>query len=100
MKETNMLNQWRTIQFFLGNEGVSEVKVDIMDPNLVQCSCPSRLKNCKHISYVRKVMKENDGNYSIQVPEEVDEELADEIVTDVNAFREFIMKYGEVVVID
>lgn len=100
MKETNMLNKWRTIQFFLGNDGVSEVKVDIMDPTNVRCSCTSTSRTCKHIKYVHKVMDENEGNYTIEIPAEIDDETADEIVADVNAFRQFILKYGDVVVID
>jgi hypothetical protein len=94
--------KWRTIQFILDKEGVNEVEVDYEDASKIRCSCKSfsRLLKCKHAKFVRNLMEENDGQYSINIPVDIDDDTAIAAMTSKDSFRDFILKYGKVEVID
>ena len=93
---------WRTVQLFLGNEGVSEVQIDAENSTKVRCSCSafSKAARCKHARFVKTQIGNNDGHYSIQVPLDISDEYAITAMSSADAFREFIIKYGKVEVID
>jgi hypothetical protein len=94
--------QWRTVQIFLDADGVAEVELDSENSSKMRCTCLtfSNAARCKHTKYIRKQLSDNDGHYSILIPEEVDDELALEAMEDPAAFRDFIIRYGKVEVID
>lgn len=98
-----MSTDWRTVQLFLDetNVGVFEVQIDSDDSRKVRCDCPAfgNSSRCKHVKFVKNTMAENDGNYAIQIPEEISDEEALEAMSDPEAFRDFIIKYGTVEVI-
>jgi hypothetical protein len=102
MRGLNMEIDWRTVQLFLDDSGVSEVEIDAEDSTNVRCSCKSFFKSsrCKHIKYVRNEIESNDGNYAIKVPVDIDDDEALEAMSSSETFREFIIKYGKVEVID
>lgn len=102
MRELSMDIEWRTVQMFLESDGVCEVEIDADNSRKVRCSCPSfnTSARCKHTKYVKRQLEENNGNYQILIPEEVDDDEAFEAMSDPYAFRNFIIKYGKVEVID
>lgn len=102
MKEVNMETSWRTVQMFLDEEGVYEVEIDQDDPTKVRCTCPSFSKSskCKHVKHVKEVMSANAGHYSINIPVDIDETEAFDAITDPDLFRNFVIKYAKVEVID
>ncbi len=93
---------WRTVQFFLDNEGVAEVEVDQESGAKVRCDCLqfSRAARCKHSKYVKEAMAGNEGHYALEIPVGVEDEEAIVAMTDAKAFRDFVMKYGKVVVLE
>ena len=101
MKDATMLSDWRTVQLFLSNEGVAEVEVDALRPYQARCNCKGGKNKgkCAHVKYVREIMDENNGHYTVTIPVEVDEEVADEAMASAEAFREFIIRYGKVEVL-
>lgn len=94
--------QWRTVQIFLEDYGVVEVEIDQDNSQKARCTCPQFDKSarCKHTKYVKSVMAENDGHYAIQVKTEVNENDAVVAMLDATAFRDFVVKYAKVEVID
>ena len=102
MKEVNMDIEWRTIQLFLGNEGVSEVSIDFEDRRKLSCTCDkfAMAARCKHTKFVREAMDSNGGDFNIDILGDVSHDDAVDAMTNAKAFREFIIKYGAVEVID
>lgn len=102
MKEVKMDITWRTVQLFLEEYGVVEVEVDQDNANKVRCTCPvfQKVAKCKHSKHVKQEMSENDGHYSIHIPIHVDEREAIDAMKNPEKFREFIIKYGKVEVLD
>ena len=101
MREVSMEIDWRMVQVFLGEEGVSEVEIDSENHKKVRCTCAAfkTSARCKHSKYVRNLMDQNDGHYSIQIPVHVPDDIAMEAMSSSASFREFILKYGKVEVI-
>lgn len=99
MKDTMMLEDWRTVQLFLGENGVCEVEVDSNKPSNIRCNCKEGSTRCAHVKHVRKIMDENDGHYTISVPAEIDEMEALVAMSSAEDFRKFIVKYGKVEVL-
>lgn len=101
MKEAQMVNDWRTVQLFLEENGVFEVQVDSINKSLVRCTCRGTKPQakCAHAKFVRDNMLQNDGHYAVHIPVEIDEEVAFEAMESAESFRNFIIKYGKVEVI-
>jgi metal-sulfur cluster biosynthetic enzyme len=102
MRGLNMEIDWRTVQLFLDDSGVSEVEIDAEDSSTMKCSCKVFFKSskCKHTKYVKSEIENNDGNYAIKVPVDIDDDEAWEAMSSSETFRKFIIKYGKVEVID
>ena len=103
-----MPQDWRTVQMFLTEEAkpsdsmyVCEVQIDSDNVSKLRCSCPeSKLKSkCKHTKYVKSKMDQNNGAYTIRVPDSVPEHEAKLALESAEAFREFIVKYAQTVVL-
>ncbi len=92
---------WRTVQMFLGDEGVSEVCIDAENARNVKCSCPSfnKFSKCKHVNFVSNKITENDGHYGVQIPENIDDDIAFAALSDEESFRDFVIKYGKIEVL-
>jgi hypothetical protein len=97
LKESTLLHDWRTIQLFLGEDGVAEVEVDSLNPINIRCTCPKA--RCAHVKFVKKEMQGNHGQYTVSIPVEVEDGVAEEAMTDAKSFRDFIIRYGKVEVI-
>ena len=102
MKGLGMEIDWRTVQLFVGSEGVSEVSIDSEDNLKARCTCQvfAKRKNCKHTKWVKDRIKQNDGNFAIQISDTVPDEEAYEALGDADTFRKFILKYATVEYID
>jgi hypothetical protein len=102
MKERVMSEEWRTVQMFLTKNYVAEVEVNSLNNNQIRCTCAgfSKVRRCNHVKFVKTHMQSNDGHYTIHIPEEVDEDLAALAMTDSEMFRQFIIDYGKVEVLD
>lgn len=92
---------WRTVQLFLGDEGVSEVSIAEHDSSKVRCTCSvfASSSKCKHTRWVRIRMEENNGVFSVKVPDTMDDEEAMDALQNTENFRDFVIKYGKVVVL-
>lgn len=101
MKAESMTNDWRTVQLFLGDNGISEVEVNQHHKNQVRCTCAAfKLQSrCPHTKRVKKEMQANDGHYTVHIPVELDEAELVEAMETAEAFREFIIRYGKVEVL-
>lgn len=101
-KDLSMDIEWRTVQLFLDDDGVAEVEIDADNSSKIRCSCKtfSVAARCKHTKYIRRQLEQNDGHYSIMIPEDIDDEVALEAMSDPASFRDFVIRYGKVEVID
>ena len=95
------VNFWRTVQLFLTGDYIAEVEVHASTKEL-RCNCAGfkKIKRCNHVKFVKKEMRNNDGNYTIKIPHHVDEELVELALEDAEMFRQFVIDYGKVEVID
>ena len=87
---------WRTIQFFIGEEGVNEVQVDDADPTVLRCSCVvfTKTARCKHVKWIRQKTREAGGHFNIKIPSDIPNEVAEAAMKDPTEFRKFLLKYG------
>lgn len=90
--------EWRTIQFFLGDEGVSEVAADVLDAKKMKCTCSEFFSSakCKHIKHIKKRIVESGGTYQISTPSSASDDLAEMAMTDSELWREFMIKFARV----
>ena len=97
-----MSTTWRTLQLFLGDEGISEVSFASQDKRKLRCTCAAfnGPGKCKHTKFVRTRLDEPGGNYVVQIPHDTPDEETDLAMTDDGLWREFILKYGKVEIID
>jgi hypothetical protein len=100
-KDVKMDIEWLTVQLFIGDEGVSEVEIDSDNHNKVRCSCKTfnNFAKCKHSRYVKERISNNDGHYSVYIPENVADETAVVAMTNPILWRDFILKHGQVEVL-
>jgi hypothetical protein len=96
MKDELMEIEWRTIQFFIGEEGVSEVSADIMHPKKIRCNCAKFNKSakCKHVDFIKARMDSAGGMYVLRVPDTVTEDEEEAAFKSTDNFRDFVIKYG------
>ena len=101
MKEAMMDIDWRTVQFFLDDDGVAEVSIDHDTHTKAKCSCLTfqRSARCGHVKYVKSAQKENEGHYQIEIPMDISDEEAILAMTNGETFREFVLKYGKVLIL-
>jgi hypothetical protein len=97
-KEVEMDIAWITVQMFISMDGVAEVEVDAEYNKKIRCSCKafSATAKCRHTKFVKNRMESNDGVYSVQIPEDVDDQLAIDAMVDPSLWRSFIIEHGEV----
>lgn len=102
MREYIMQDDWRTVQLFLTKDYVAEVEINSANNAQVRCNCVgyAKLKRCNHVKFVKTQMVSNDGHYTIHIPTAVDDDLAAMAMEDAEMFRQFIIDYGKVEVID
>lgn len=95
--------EWRTVQLFIDEEcAVSEVSVDAMNSSKVKCSCIkfNKFARCKHVKFVKDKMESTGGVFNLVLPPTVDDEEAYDALQDTELFRELVLKYGKIEVID
>ena len=101
MKGTDMSPTWQTLQLFLSDDGVHEVEATSDDYRKMRCTCSvyKTGKRCKHIRFIRRHVEDNDGNYSIYIPEHLTEGELDEALESPETFRELLIHYSRIEVI-
>lgn len=99
-----MADDWRTVQVFLSEKGIHEVELNTAKSLRIRCNCASfkRFFPCVHAKYVKEqITKSPDGiSYSVSIPDVLDDDESLYALDDPKLFREFILKYGKVLVID
>lgn len=97
-KEVEMDIAWRTVQMFISMDGVAEVEVDAEFNKKIRCSCKTfnAAAKCRHTKFVKNRMEENGGIYEVQIPEDVDDQLAIDAMADPSLWRLFIIEHGEI----
>jgi hypothetical protein len=101
MKGPSMSSSWRTVQQFISEQAIGVFDVDVnTDTKETRCNCPvwSKKGSCKHTQFVNFRIKHT-GHYSILVPNEVPEEMAEQANEDPAKFREFVVKYAKIEVL-
>ena len=96
-----MSSSWRTVQQFISEQAIGIFEVDVnTDTRETRCNCPvwSKRGSCKHTQFVNFRIK-NTGQYSILIPSEVPEEMAEEANETPEKFREFVVKYAKIEVL-
>ena len=93
---------WRTIQLFLSPKqpAIYEVQINLDEP-LTRCNCPTfkGRRACRHTKLVSARMEGNDGSYPMLVSERAEEADISKVMSDPDAFREFVVKYGKIEVL-
>lgn len=102
MKGQSMTNTWRTVQLFLEDAGVFEVEINAENSSQVRCNCRAfkTSSRCKHYKFVKTSMANNNGHYTIQVPEETPDDAAAAAIGSAEDFRNFIIWHAKVEVLD
>lgn len=97
-----MAEDWRTIQMFLSPRQPAIYEVELnLDSSKARCNCPTfkGRRVCRHTKFVVARMEGNDGHYPLLIHERAEKEDISEVMSDPEAFRDFVVKYGKVEVL-
>jgi hypothetical protein len=96
---TGMKSDLWTLQFFISEEGVCEVRADFHDYSKMECTCSSwnSRRKCKHVRFVKKAIENNDGYFSIKLDAEAEDVIEESDGPE--AFRKMLLKYATVEVL-
>lgn len=95
----------RLIQLFLSDNsstpGPGIFEVSETDSGKYLCNCPGFeiRHSCKHTKYVDYMAKLNGGVYEVEILSSASKEEAVEAVKNAALFRQFLLKYGKIVVV-
>jgi len=100
MKETSM-QEPKLIQIFLSKSatpGPGIYEVSITEDKSFVCNCPgyAARKTCMHIKFVNNKVKQNGGSYPLRISTNCTDADADKAMESNEAFREFMIKFGEI----
>jgi hypothetical protein len=103
MKENK---DWRTIQIMLeknlknGAPEINEVSIHTDGPSNIRCTCQNYSSKgyCKHTIMVTTQIEQNNGSFGLMIPEEIPDEVAFSAFSSPEKSREFIIRYGKIVV--
>ncbi len=99
-----MTSEWRVIQLFLppqdGELHIYEVEMETTTRR-VRCNCHAyqAKSTCKHERIVKTRMKQNGGQYPLNLHVNASTHDSSELFKDRQKFREFIIRYGQVEVL-
>ncbi len=89
------MNEWRTVQFFLTQNGVFEVETD--SAGKYRCSCGKEM--CSHCRFVQKKAQDNGGNYPVRVSTRASDREIQRAQKNPRKFRDLVVKYARVEVL-
>ena len=97
----NTVKDTRLIQLFLSpsmSPGPSIYEVSMEPDTSFVCTCAGYKgrSTCKHIKFVEARVKNNNGNYPLELSSRATKEDADKAKVSPEAFREFVIKYGKI----
>lgn len=92
--------KWRTIQFFISENGVCEVQSDDSSSKKLRCTCKdfSILARCKHVKFVKERIGES-GVFTVKLAEDIDSENVIAAMNDPELFREFLIHHAKIEVL-
>lgn len=87
----------KTIQFFIGNTGVEEVKVD--EKNKMYCTCEGFIsrKRCKHTTWCESQFSKD--TFPIQIDKATPNDAVQKAKESNESFRDFLIRYGKIEVV-
>lgn len=87
--------EWKTIQFFVSLNGISEVQIS--NNNNMRCTCEGFKirKKCKHVVFCLNETND-DFVYPIKIAEATPQEYIDRAKTSAEEFRNLLLKYGRI----
>jgi ribosomal protein L24E len=94
-------SDWRVVQIFLSPKGAGIFEVEMTtDGTSVRCNCPTfkSRRNCRHVRWVQAKMADT-GVYPVMVLSSASDVDIAEQMTDPEAFRDFIIRYGKIEVV-
>ena len=100
-----MNEKWRTVQIFLDSKEFQiyevEINPEVQGSKGIRCNCSmfKLTKGCKHATFIQKSMTKNKGHYSVQVPNDVDNEEVINAMDNAKDFRDFIIRNAKIEVI-
>jgi hypothetical protein len=96
------MTDWRTLQFFISENGVHEVEGDLDNAKQIRCNCFkfSKRRSCVHVKHVKRMIKESNGNFTIITGKNVTDEDVSNAFSDKEVFRNLILKYSPIESID
>lgn len=93
--------EWRVVQIFLSPKGAGIFEVEMTtDGSDVRCNCPTfkSRSTCRHARWVLGKIDET-GVFPVMVLSSASEIDIAEQMSDPEAFRDFIIKYGKIEVV-
>jgi hypothetical protein len=101
MREAKPVAEWRSLQFFLSEDGVHEVQADPDNYKRLKCDCDvyKTGKRCAHVRYVRQQIISKNGSYSITIPEHVSDEEIERASESAASFRNLLIHNARIEVI-
>lgn len=91
---------WRTVQFFIGKDGVSEVALE-QKTMRSRCTCDTwaAQNKCKHTAFVNARVKNNGGTYMVAVGRTVAHAEVLKALEKPDTMRELLLKHGKIEVL-
>jgi hypothetical protein len=101
MREADSVAEWHSLQFFLSDDGVHEVQADTDNYKKLRCDCSvyKTGRRCVHVRYVRNLITEKNGSYSITIPEDRSDAEIEDAKKSAEAFRSFLIHNARIEVI-
>jgi len=101
MREAKPMAEWRSLQFFLSDDGVHEVQANPDNYKQLKCDCHvyKSGKRCAHVRYVRDQITSKNGSYSITIPEHISDEDIQRASESADSFRNLLIHNARIEVI-
>jgi hypothetical protein len=86
--------EWKTIKFFLSDDGVDEVEASTAKE--LRCSCKGfkARSKCKHTEWCSQSLK--DGIFPVEISKYAPKEAIEEAKHSHDAFRKLLIRWGKV----
>jgi len=97
----DVMQETKLVQIFLSQgatPGPGIYEVSLTAQKVFICTCPGYegRGTCKHVSFVKAKVKDNDGTYPLEISTRCKDEDADKAMLSPEDFREFIIKFGKI----
>ena len=90
--------EWKTIKFFLSNDGVDEVQASTEKDMRCSCNGFNARKHCKHIEWCNNTLKD-DGTFPVEISKYAPKDEIELAKTSHEAFRNLLIRWGKIEVL-